>query len=262
MLTCLADIVQWDVDWHTARTDDLRHTTSTLRRQLGEWRHSMRSHLVAKIPMFSKEVLSHDEQVGLTGLFTPLAVKKGDNIIVEGEVGHELYIIEHGFCNALKRVGDAEVVVGRLAAGAFFGEGLLYDVPRTATVRADSEVTVLVLTRKNLWSQMGMDKLESMRVIARTQVFNNIAILSRLSTGQKIRIAQRLKREKWLKGNTLALERSHTTRLTIIESGDVCLQVANPDALPYFMRPSSGLRPWTWELSGHERFAPWCPDGL
>ncbi|MFW6050986.1 MAG: cyclic nucleotide-binding domain-containing protein [Myxococcota bacterium] len=71
----------------------------------------------------------------------------GEVIIREGEVGHELYIIERGEVRVLADRAEHSVVeVARLGPGAFFGEiSLMTGAPRKATVRAVGEAELIVL---------------------------------------------------------------------------------------------------------------------
>jgi MFS family permease len=72
-------------------------------------------------------------------------VAAAEDAVVQGTAGHTFYVIE---------AGEAEVLVdGRLLsvlrAGGYFGEiALLRDVPRTATVRARTQLRVCALSRE------------------------------------------------------------------------------------------------------------------
>ena len=75
-----------------------------------------------------------------------LDVKAGKELATEGDFGHEFFVI---------RTGTAEVVrngehVRDLGPGDFFGEiALLEEERRTATVRATSPMSVIVMTRQS-----------------------------------------------------------------------------------------------------------------
>jgi small-conductance mechanosensitive channel len=72
---------------------------------------------------------------------------EGETIIRQGEVGHELFIVQNGeVCVVLDRNGNSEVEIASLGPGKFFGEmSLMTGEPRRATVRARSECEVLVV---------------------------------------------------------------------------------------------------------------------
>ncbi len=104
----------------------------------------------------------HEEELGLIRaipMFTPLRVtalerlaqeldhmhvRAGADVIRQGDTGDRFYIIGQGQC-AILVDGRAVNVIG---PGAGFGEiALLNDVPRTATVRAVTELELFVLDR-------------------------------------------------------------------------------------------------------------------
>ena len=76
---------------------------------------------------------------------TSVSVKPGRDLIKEGDVGREFLVIVEG--EATVRRGGK--VVARLGAGDFMGElAVIAGVPRTATVTADTDMTVSVLNRR------------------------------------------------------------------------------------------------------------------
>jgi CRP-like cAMP-binding protein len=86
-------------------------------------------------------------------------VAAADVVIRAGEVGDRFYLVGHGQLTieaASQRVS--------LGPGDFFGEiALLHDVPRTATVRANSDVRLYALERDDFLAVMTGNSL------ARTQ---------------------------------------------------------------------------------------------
>ncbi|HMJ11966.1 MAG TPA: mechanosensitive ion channel family protein, partial [Polyangiaceae bacterium] len=72
---------------------------------------------------------------------------KGETILRQGEIGHELFIVQSGEVSVvLDREDAAEVALATLGPGKFFGEmSLMTGEPRRATVRARSESEVLVV---------------------------------------------------------------------------------------------------------------------
>jgi MFS family permease len=101
-----------------------------------------RLELLRAIPMFAP--LGPVPLEELAGSLEPARFAAGDSILRQGEPGDRFYVIE---------TGEVEVVEdGRLVRsegpGEHFGEiALLRDVPRTATVRARSDVGLLTLGR-------------------------------------------------------------------------------------------------------------------
>jgi hypothetical protein len=76
----------------------------------------------------------------------PLEVKRGEVILVEGDTGKEMYIIEEGRVEIYRKAGEGEQALALLEAGDFFGEmGLLDDQPRAASARAAEDAKLLLI---------------------------------------------------------------------------------------------------------------------
>jgi len=77
-------------------------------------------------------------------------LRPGQILAKEGERGSEMYFVRRGSLAIVKRItGGVEQVVARIGAGEFVGEMALFDRrPRSATMRAETEVELLVLDRR------------------------------------------------------------------------------------------------------------------
>jgi CRP-like cAMP-binding protein len=68
----------------------------------------------------------------------------GDAVFSEGDLGTEMFIIQTGQVEILRRIGDEDRQVAVLERGDFFGEmALLEELPRTATARALTDARLL-----------------------------------------------------------------------------------------------------------------------
>ncbi len=86
--------------------------------------------------------LSYQEMLQVMPITFERVVAAGTEIIREGDVGEELYILVEGSCE----VTNSGVTIARLDAGASFGELSLVDSqPRSATVRALEVSRMLVI---------------------------------------------------------------------------------------------------------------------
>lgn len=82
----------------------------------------------------------------------------GARIVNEGDEGDTAYIVVKGSCRVLKRKGEAEVELRRLVPGDVFGEmAVISSTPRTASVVAVDEVSVLVVTGRSLTAGLGLN---------------------------------------------------------------------------------------------------------
>jgi len=75
--------------------------------------------------------------------------KAGDVVFRQGDFPDRLYLIGKGEAEVLKDVhGSAPVVLARMGPGEFFGEvGIIGNSPRTATVRAATDLETLSIHR-------------------------------------------------------------------------------------------------------------------
>jgi CRP/FNR family cyclic AMP-dependent transcriptional regulator len=116
-------------------------------------------------PLF--EGLSRKELAQLARVSEDLEVEPGTVLCKEGEVGHEFFVIVEGKVKVTRKGRRVSVRGG----GDFVGEiALIEDVPRTATVTAETPVRLFVLTRKDfrhLLDEQPNVERKVMRVLAR-----------------------------------------------------------------------------------------------
>ena len=79
-------------------------------------------------------------------------LRRGQVLFREGDHGDEMFLVRSGSVVVSKAVtGRVEQVLARMGAGDFFGEMALFDrSPRSATIQADTDATLLVLDREAL----------------------------------------------------------------------------------------------------------------
>jgi len=82
----------------------------------------------------------------------PVTYAAGALIIREGDTAEEFFVVLEGQVEVVKELhapDEKQIVLSQLGPGAYFGEiGLLRGIKRTASVRAATDVTVLVLNRE------------------------------------------------------------------------------------------------------------------
>ena len=72
----------------------------------------------------------------------------GHVIIREGQPGKQLFIIQRGTVEVYRETDHGEVELNRLREGTFFGEmSILEEAPRSASVRAVTEVSLVIVPR-------------------------------------------------------------------------------------------------------------------
>eukprot|EP00397_Hematodinium_sp_SG-2012_P016978 GEMP01017340.1.p1 GENE.GEMP01017340.1~~GEMP01017340.1.p1 ORF type:complete len:809 (+),score=136.37 GEMP01017340.1:156-2582(+) len=103
---------------------------------------------IAKQPLF--KTLSNSDRPRLANAFTTKTYTDGQNVVVCGEEGNELFLIKNGNAMVYITKGDSQKhQVATLVKGDYFGEGaLLRGEPRNATVTSVGTLETLSITRK------------------------------------------------------------------------------------------------------------------
>ena len=98
---------------------------------------------LAQVPLFS--TCSRKDLQKLGKASDEIAVRGGKVLVEEGKRGHEFFLIEDGTAE-VRRKNRKVATLGR---GQFFGELSLLDRgPRSATVVADTDMTLVVLGQR------------------------------------------------------------------------------------------------------------------
>lgn len=102
------------------------------------------------VPLFKG--VGDEDLSALWPWLTERRLRKGDVLLREGDPGDEMFLIRAGTVVISKRItGRVEQVLARGEVGDFFGEMSLFDrLPRSATIQAETPVTLLALTRDSL----------------------------------------------------------------------------------------------------------------
>lgn len=102
--------------------------------------------LLRKIPLFAKIDPSKLKLLAFTS--ERLTYRAGQELFHQGDVGDTAYIIIDGEADVLVDTPTGELAVARLKQNDLVGEiAILINVPRTATVRADTDLTTLAISK-------------------------------------------------------------------------------------------------------------------
>lgn len=103
-----------------------------------------------KVPLFRGV---DDQKLRLLAFMSERVVfEVGENIVVEGDFGDTAYIILSGAADVVIATQSGEQHVATVKENDFVGEiAILIDVPRTATVRATSEVVALAVSKEHFF---------------------------------------------------------------------------------------------------------------
>jgi len=110
--------------------------------------------LLRKIPLFAKIDPSKLKLLAFTS--ERLTYGAGQELFHQGDVGDTAYIIINGEADVLVDTPTGELVVAKLKQNDLVGEiAILINIPRTATVRADSELTTLAISKDQFFRMIG-----------------------------------------------------------------------------------------------------------
>lgn len=124
--------------------------------------------ILKRIPIFAH--LTYNELVKVVGLTLMRHKNGGEDIVVEGEMGDELFVVLAGEVDVLK--GNDVLVT--LQAGAHLGEMAMIDnAPRSATVRAKQPTSLLVMRREEFFGL-----IRSEPVIATKLLWSFVQVMS------------------------------------------------------------------------------------
>jgi CRP-like cAMP-binding protein len=92
--------------------------------------------------------LSESELRALLAGAKRLPFRKDENILRQGQSNASLFVLEEGLLHVVRTAGGKQVFLGRLEAGAFFGELSLFDPgPTTAAVHAAQDGVLIEISR-------------------------------------------------------------------------------------------------------------------
>ena len=105
--------------------------------------------MLRKVPLFESVEPSKLKLIAYTS--SQLVFDDGEEVFSQASNGTSAYLIVNGEADILSDSGGHQVVVAVLGINALFGEiSAFCDVPRTASVRARGQLTLLELKRENL----------------------------------------------------------------------------------------------------------------
>jgi len=165
--------------------------------------------------------LSADQLTQVAMKLQRAAFPRGAVVLRQGDVGDRFYLVERG---------QAEIYVGEdreprtvLTAGDYFGElALLHNVPRTATVRAGSDLKVLWLSKADFEQFLGGHVGASAQIdeaLYALERLKDFAIFARLSSRELDQLASRLHRGQFAAGAIVVEEGQVGDAFYLIESG-------------------------------------------
>jgi CRP-like cAMP-binding protein/cytochrome P450 len=171
--------------------------------------------------------LSSHELSQIISTVKPVTYAAGASIIREGDKAEEFFIVLEGQVEVVKDLhlpDEKQIVVAHLGPGEYFGEiGLLRGIKRTASVRAVTDVTVLVLDRQTFITIVSECDLVSAQIadmVRRRVMATRLAeTLPRLSALQVARYLPNFKLIRYKPGEAIVRQGAPADMFYIITMG-------------------------------------------
>ena len=146
-------VVAWALD---------RVTFKSILQDTAQKQQDLYRSFLEQVPLIKN--LTEKERLVLADALEPKLFHHGDEIITEGEDGHEFFIIEKGsvLCTKTNSDGIKRQVCDELVSGDYFGElALLNNAKRRATVTANAEPTICLSLGRQTFKRL-LGPLESL----------------------------------------------------------------------------------------------------
>ncbi len=102
-----------------------------------------------KVPLFAE--MSEDDLGRLCEMVDEVQLAAGEDLFKEGSKGDRAYVIKEGQVEILKEASGRQVLVSVRSSGDVIGEmALLEDAPRSATVRARTDASLLAIHQEQM----------------------------------------------------------------------------------------------------------------
>jgi len=163
--------------------------------------------------------------------------KKGENIITQGDNGDCLYFVEEGNLNCYKKFQNKPEpkLVKQYQPGDAFGElALLYNAPRAATIRAESDNVITWVLDRETFNHIVKEAAQKKRE-KYENFLKKVEILSTIEPYELMQISDALKTATFKKGDYIIKEGEMGDVFYILEEGSCeatkTLEPGKPDTV-------------------------------
>eukprot|EP00825_Cyclidium_porcatum_P049133 TRINITY_DN841_c0_g2_i2.p1 TRINITY_DN841_c0_g2~~TRINITY_DN841_c0_g2_i2.p1 ORF type:complete len:375 (+),score=79.28 TRINITY_DN841_c0_g2_i2:148-1272(+) len=170
---------------------------------------------------FMFQSLDDQEQKIVIDAMEEKAFKAGDKVIVQGQDGDNLYVIDKGKLDCFKKFQkDAKDTFLKVyQEGDAFGElALLYNAPRAATIIAKENCVLFSLDRQT-FNHIVKDAASKKREKYES-FLSKVDLLHDMDAYERLQIADALKTQKYKKDDTIIREGESGDMFYILESGE------------------------------------------
>jgi len=168
------------------------------------------------------ETMTQDQKLAIIDRMHKINVTTGTNMIVQGEDGDELYVIDRGNFDVI--IDDSKVA--SLGRGNCCGElALLYDAPRNATVRATEDSTVWTVQRADF--RNALQTMYQKKDAAHMGLLRQLEIFHSLLTNELHLISDACTVHNYTQGEHVIKEGEQGDRFYMIMEGEAMWSKSN-----------------------------------
>lgn len=188
--------------------------------------------IIDKIILFQD--VKKEELPSLIQCLQSVTYETGDLIIKQHDDGDRLFILASGSAQVeIEDLAGNTKVVSYLTGNEFFGEIALFkDIPRTASVRATAECTLLYLKRKDFDNFLGLNPERKEKIIATLEylrVIKAVPLFKGIDSSIINLFASKMSKESFNKGEDIIKQGDDGDKFYIILEGKVKVHVVRDD---------------------------------
>ncbi|XP_014261206.1 cAMP-dependent protein kinase type II regulatory subunit-like [Cimex lectularius] len=163
----------------------------------------------------------------LVNAMLPKNVEAGKCIICQGEIGDYFFIVDSGEYKAYvkNKDGVAELVKTYKNEGSFGELALLYDLPRSATVKCTSSGKLWAIARNHFRQIIATNAMKKRKRYV--ELIASVPLLSDLSPDERLNLADALQKKSFKKNDCIIKQNDYPDGMYFIESGVVKVIVTN-----------------------------------
>lgn len=182
------------------------------------------------LPLFG--ALAPDILARLLAAIRVEEISSGNEIVRQGDVGSEAFVVARGLLRVVRHEGGDETVLAQLGPGAMFGEmALISESPRSASVVASEPAQLLVLDRSELERAAAQNKAlaQELSAFCRTRMQANLVrharVLSGLPRADRLALLNALPVQIFEAGQFMIHRDQEAGSILLIASGAVSVSV-------------------------------------
>lgn len=148
-------------------------------------------------------------------------VVPNEDVIIQGDDGDNFYVIESGLYDVFVKSGEGDMKkVFTFENQGSFGElALMYNMPRSATVKASTPGTLWAMDRKSFRRIVLKSAFKKRKMYE--QLLENVPILKTLSSYERMNLADAFLPKRYTDGETIIKEGDEADGMFFIEDGQV-----------------------------------------